>query len=75
MQMHCLFKLVIAKSQIALDTDNNKHLPRSNADGYSHKTHWMIQTMATLNNLVAAKLYNLLFSVLPLSSGTSGYAS
>jgi len=37
--MHRFFKLVIAKSQVAL-TDNNKHLPRSNADGYSHKTHW-----------------------------------
>ena len=35
----------------------------------------LIQTMATLNNLVAAKLYNLLFSVLPPSSGTSGHAS
>ena len=40
MQLCHLFKLVIAKSQIALDADNNKHLLRSNADGYSRKTRW-----------------------------------
>lgn len=40
MQMHRFFKSVIAKSQTALDTDNNNHLLRSNADGHSCKTHW-----------------------------------
>ena len=38
--MHRFFKFVITKSQTALDTDNNKHLLRSKADGYSCKTHW-----------------------------------
>jgi hypothetical protein len=40
MQMHRFLKLVISKSQTALDTENSKHLLRSNADGYSCKTQW-----------------------------------